>query len=155
MVDFKARVDGGRSYFVELSKSFETSWDAGYERWRKSQDLALGLALIHPEWWLDVLNGRPDIRGPRKFAHSIRDGDCQSGFIWDYACDNSKIELDHAFPYSLGGPTIANNALSLCYRHNRIKGHDVHLLPWDQPSTPCFSWVADQVAKVKQLRAVP
>lgn len=42
------------------------------------------------------------------------------------------------FPYSLGGQTVAENRITLCQWHNRLKGSDVHLYPWE---LPLGSWV--------------
>jgi hypothetical protein len=47
------------------------------------------------------------------------------------------MEIDHLFPYSLGGPTIAVNAIYLCRRHNLGKSVDIHLIPWEEG----FPWV--------------
>lgn len=49
------------------------------------------------------------------------------------------------FPFALGGPTRPDNALILCRVHNRLKGHDVHLLPWESHE---FRWLGEQVSKV-------
>lgn len=141
-----ARIDTGRRYFETLRKVLPLSWEDCHRDFLRSRDTLLGLALIHP-WWFEEAGHDP--RGPRSFF-THRHGTCQSQLLWGYGCDGSPIEVDHLFPYGLGGPTRPDNGIELCREHNRLKGHDVHLIPWE---TYKFGWLSQQAEAVAAARA--
>lgn len=145
MIDFSARIEQGRLYFETLGLMFrQASWDDAHDlHVAGGSQRASALALIHPAW-LET-EDFSEIRGSRSFGFEAMGESCQAPLIWGYSCPNSAIEVDHMFPYSLGGPTRADNGLLLCRDHNRLKGHDVHLIPWERYS---FPWLADQLAAI-------
>lgn len=144
-IDFASRVNETRSYFETLSSALAGSWGEAFEEYLGSQrNVIRGLILIHPSWLEDRQEGLPDVRGPRRFS-SGPGPQCQSLVLWGYPCTGSPMEIDHMFPYGLGGPTRADNGLTLCREHNRLKGHDIHLLPWESFN---FPWLDDSIDKV-------
>ena len=145
MVDFVRRIEAGREYFEALDLAFTVGWREAFSAYSGSgQPVTLGLALVHPEWFEDqAVRPGGDIRGPRGFPlRAQKSGSCQAEVLWGYQCARVPLEVDHLFPYSLGGPTRPENGVLLCVSHNRLKGHDVHLLPWE---TYRFPWLAEQV----------
>lgn len=147
-VDFAARVERARGYFERLRAALDGTWDEAHARALDSDDPVLdSLVLIHPAWLDGLHQGLPDVRGRRDFTFSAEGEVCQAPLIWGYSCDGTVMEIDHMFPYGLGGPNRPDNGLILCREHNRVKGHDVHLLPWDSYG---FLWLEEQVTKVRQ-----
>ena len=72
---------------------------------------------------------------------------CQSRVLWGYACPfEGALEIDHLFPYGLGGPTRRENAMVLCAQHNRMKAHDIHVLPWE--AIGLWQWIDGQVERM-------
>ncbi len=146
-VDLAARVEVGRQYFALLGASLQGNWQDLYANYLADGRLVLlGLVLIHPVWLEGLAEGQEDIRGPRGFGPASIWLGCQARLIWGYDCNGGPLETDHMFPYGLGGPTRADNGLVLCQEHNRLKGHDVHLIPWEAYG---FPWLDDQVARMR------
>jgi hypothetical protein len=103
-------------------------------------------AVIGPNlWWLlplvligVVFNATMPGRGPRLsrrdtwrlFKFDLRaevlnraGGRCEAAFVLFWGrCGSPAVEVDHVFPYSKGGPTVASNGQALCKSHNRRKG---------------------------------
>lgn len=147
MIDFEERIQAGRQYFIALARVFETTWTKAYDTYAaEGRPVTLALALLHPAWLEGESMGHRDLRGPRAFASSASTGGCQADLLWGYECAGRVLETDHMFPYALGGPTRADNALILCRDHNRLKGHDVHLIPWNSYQ---FPWVGEQLNAMK------
>lgn len=147
LIDYAARVGRGRLYFERLRAAMTGTWHEALASYVESDDRVLdGLVLIHPVWLEDAGDGLPDIRGPRAFAHKAHGEICRAPLVWGYSCPGTAMEIDHMFPYGLGGPTRADNGLVLCREHNRLKGHDVHLLPWQSYD---FPWLDEQIAKMR------
>lgn len=127
------RAEWGHRYTRALSLMEQTTWFELMEIY-KAGDLGdvESLVLIHPEWY-DGARQRPQncpIRGGATFGLLPTKGQiCQSDFIWGYSCPLTSRDLhcDHVFPWSLGGPTVPENAVWLCESHNRAKGADWHL----------------------------
>jgi len=104
--------------------------------------IALSMALIHGDVvplnrsrWLEH-------RGDRIFKPRPRNGrTCWSIQVWGYECPckSSELELDHAWPFALGGRSVPENAIWLCSIHNRAKSSDVHCYHWKDGAVP--SWV--------------
>lgn len=99
-------------------------------------DLPLALALIHPHVWEErvrktQLQGQREFRGPKMYRPSF----CDAQTYWGVRCEiDTTVEgaaADHAWPYGLGGPTVAGNIVYLCRLHNLMKSVDVHLYPWE------------------------
>ncbi|WP_084125166.1 HNH endonuclease [Demequina sp. NBRC 110054] len=149
-IDFASRIARAETYFQVLQAALTGTWIDAYERYQTSTDrIVSGLVLVHPGWLEDASDGLPDLRGPRLFRSGPGHA-CQSQLVWGYSCSGSPLEVDHMFPFALGGPTRPDNGLTLCREHNRAKGHDVHLIPWE---TYDFPWLADQVEQVRRRLA--
>lgn len=101
------------------------------------------LALIHPDFYYK--NGRPFVNyipwhRNANFSSGISNTSrCQSNLYTGTACIfNSSLSIrgkcnaDHAWPNSLGGPSIIDNRLILCKYHNGMKGNDVYDYCWDK-----------------------
>src|SRR5690606_19983420 len=77
-------------------------------------------------------------RGSRNFAAARRPGGtkCQSYQVWGYTCPvhatAAELELDHGWPFALGGRSVPSNGVWLCTLHNRAKSHDVHNFEWPE-----------------------
>ena len=138
------------------------------------------MALIHPrfyqlsERYVLARSGkaRCPIRGDARFQERQRPMQkrCECRAFWGYDCDgkwihagdivdgvddvsSNKIEMDHSFPYALGGVTELENLRQLCGLHNRLKASDIHIWPWDEwcdrsPNHPQWAGAAiDQIGK--------
>lgn len=114
------------------------SWLEHHQTAIAENDVAGAFALIRQEVaplprdrWLRHL-------GSRNFATARRPGGttCQSYQVWGYSCPvnatAAELELDHAWPYSLGGRSVSSNGVWLCMLHNRAKSHDVHNFDWPE-----------------------
>ncbi|MFJ2520480.1 hypothetical protein ACIOWF_16030 [Cellulosimicrobium cellulans] len=146
------RITSAHRYFRCLRDAMETGWDRLYSRHHDGQSsTSESLVLVHPVW-LEQSGRTTPSRAARGFQRRVPNFEvCASPVLWGYDCPNGTgLEVDHLFPYALGGPTVFTNALYLCGDHNRAKGHDVHLIPWEQ--TDRFSWLADEIESVAALR---
>ena len=143
------RFDAARSYLFALHNAAGLGWSARYEQFLEAKSsLPEGLALAHPSW-LPSGASRSNIYGPELFETStaVHRVGCESARLWLYECPfvASGLQGDHVFPRSLGGPTLAANLLSLCPLHNRLKGPDVHLYPWEEGEP---SWLRDLLGRM-------
>jgi hypothetical protein len=146
------RVAAAHQYLRFLHEPTATSWQELYARYRDGQmSLMESMTLLDPQW-LPAGLSQIEAQGPRVFpAATIVDAACEAAAIWGYPCDLprlSRTQSDHLFPYALGGPTVAANRLGLCDVHNRVKGTDVHLFPWER-SEPSF--LSAQLARLSRL----
>lgn len=155
------RLRASERYFVMLHRAISNGvWDTCRVEWGGvSATLPAKLVLLHP-LWLEFGGETTARRARRSFGMRVPpSAHCESEQLWGYGCpfgSRAEIEVDHLFPWALGGPTIAENALFLCRHHNRAKGHDVHLIPWEQPGH--FGWVDAELEQVAQLvtsRGIP
>lgn len=141
-------------YFRALRQALGSEWSVLHDRFQ-SGDLVFPetLVLIHP-MWLEGINAYAPNRRHRSFnLRAPAFESCASNLVWGYSCPFPRdLETDHLFPWGLGGPTRSENAVYLCVNHNRAKGHDVHLIPWEKPSQH-FSWLPDEIAEVEKLLA--
>lgn len=49
-------------------------------------------------------------------------GRCEGAqLVFGVRCDRPATDVDHVFPWSKGGPTVASNGQALCRGHNRSK----------------------------------
>jgi len=147
------RIRGGEEYLGALSQLRTHGWD-----WLLHEFLANRLAvpqafvLLHPEAYDDDL---VSLCGQRAFSRHIRQAStCEAEQYWGIPCrfefDTLRdLCVDHIFPYSLGGPTIAQNALVLCRLHNSMKGNDVHLYPWERGFP---NWFQSQIERIRKYR---
>ncbi len=127
---------------------YKNSFEDVIARVKKSQgfeeEVLLKLALSHPDIYVPILskksNSSPSqiqevIQGKRSFNPTFHAENCSSKELWGYDCPwlSEPLELDHDFPYSMGGPTdSACNKRVLCSWHNRLKGNDIHVYNWVQ-----------------------
>jgi len=109
------------------------------------------MTLLDPRW-LPAGVSQLEAQGSRTFPSlAIPDAACDAAVIWGYPCDlarMSRTQSDHLFPYALGGPTIAANRLRLCQVHNRVKGTDVHLFPWESGEPAFLSRHLERLARL-------
>ena len=88
-------------------------------------------------------------RGFFRSKHMQMGARCEAHQYWGYSCaggwrnaadfvenlsdtDANTLQLDHSFPYSLGGVTNIENRAVLCGLHNGIKAHDIHVWQWER-----------------------
>lgn len=60
----------------------------------------------------------------RRFVLTRADHRCEAArlLIWG-RCPKAATEVDHIYPWSKGGPTVASNGQALCSGHNRSKAN--------------------------------
>jgi hypothetical protein len=140
-------METARKYFLALRLGQSASWRELYDRYQGGAcDLPESLVLLHP-MWLEGTGFEPPSRRSRRFTIGASPSDtCASRLLWGYDCPTgfSELQVDHRFPFSLGGPTLPENASYLCGTHNYAKAHDIHVLPWEDPDI-YFSWVAAEI----------
>lgn len=128
-------------------------WFAEYELFCNNQlSLARTMVLLLPEAYGEKPADQTSlIRIRRTFDMKSAEQQCQSAWYWGYECPfgtDAAMTADHVFPYSLGGITEGTNLLWLCEVHNRIKGSDVHVFPWERGVPP---WVPDVLSRVAPI----
>ena len=151
----KSRIEQGEEYLLALEEFRNWEWSEILAVYRKRRlTLPQAMVLVHPTFYEDrEANVGLSILGPRSFPVSAGQhvAGCMSDQIWLSACELKNPEAvhsDHLFPYSLGGPTVAENQLFLCPVHNRSKAGDIHLFPWERGEP---SWLAIQVERIGKL----
>jgi hypothetical protein len=149
------RYDQARMYLEALNESLRNSW---LEQVDKPLSIFQKLALLHPDHYgaLDLPCNKSvevikqQIQGKRKFERTIITAKCECHIVWGYDCRlDTILELDHLFPYALGGPTIGTNRITLCKYHNMVKSSDVHCFPWEFYEKWCVPWVDMQLKKLR------
>ena len=107
----------------------------------------LGLCLLHPTWWKEAgkMNeiGWDDLE-PICEYHKINSG-CKKCPIEDLSWN--KIEYDHWWPESLGGPKSPDNQIVLCHLHNVSKSCSIEYFDFSKPPT----WLNRRMRKVQLL----
>lgn len=151
------RIDAAEKYLRIIDDPLPGYWSDLCEEALIRCDLKLALALIHPRHW-EELAQRRSILGDRAFTAPTLRGTqyCSAEDYWGVPCaiqtdKNAFVVADHAWPYSLGGPTNVANIRWLCRRHNAAKSSDVHLYPWESPIP---DWVPNHLLRIKKLRDV-
>ena len=155
LTTLKNRIERGEEYLLALEEFQGWEWSEILAEYRKRKlVLPQAMVLVHPAFYenREAKVGQ-SIRGPRSFSTSAGQhvADCMADQIWLSACPlkNPKVvHSDHLFPYSLGGPTLAENQLFLCPVHNRSKANDIHLFPWERGEP---NWLATQVERIRKL----
>ena len=132
------RISEAERYLEQLESNgrIATDWLLYRADAEARRDLVSALTLIYSHNW-PVPALRQNVQGPRAFRtpiiHATRM--CSASEYWGVPCkSDTRSEgavADHAWPYSLGGPTVPGNIAWLCPRHNRIKGMDIHFYPWE------------------------
>ena len=159
LATLKNRIERGEEYLLALEEARNLEWKdtlAEYDGGRLT--LPQTMALVHPDFYRDRekqvgLEVGLSIRGPRRFSPTANRhvAVCMADRIWFSACpleNLEKVHVDHWFPYSLGGPTLADNQLFLCPAHNRVKASDIHLFPWELGEP---RWLRRQVDRIRKL----
>lgn len=148
----EGRLRAAHQYFAKLNAALQSGWEPLFAEYTAGT-LAFceTLVLVHPVWLEDAVSVPPR-RRVRSFSQAIPSYErCGSGLLWGYECPfEQQLEVDHLFPWSLGGPTLPGNALYLCRNHNRAKAHDIHLIPWEDSAH--FLWLDDEVQAVRAVR---
>ena len=155
LTTLKYRIEQGEEYLLALEEFQSWKWSEFLAVYRERK-LALpqAMVLVHPTFYEDrETNAGESIRGPRSFSTTAGQyaAACMADQIWLSACpleSPEDVHSDHLFPYSLGGPTLAQNQLFLCPVHNRSKANDIHLFPWERGEP---SWLATQVERIRSL----
>lgn len=126
---------------TDMTSLLPSDWRRLYGRLISGRDvdLPMSLALIAPSVvplaqrrWLELRGGR--------FGNVARGAldRCGSQRVWGYECLGSedRLQLDHAWPYALGGRSVSENGVWLCAPHNHAKSWDVHCYSWEQTARP-------------------
>ncbi len=155
LTTLKNRIERGEEYLLALEESRSREWReilAEYDGGRLA--LPQAMALVHPDFYKErETEVGQSIRGPRRFSTTASRpvAGCMADRIWLSACPLENlydVHADHLFPYSLGGPTLAENQLFLCPVHNRAKASDIHLFPWELGEP---DWLRRQVDRIRNL----
>lgn len=129
-------------YTSELEGVDVGTWLTYHDTATSQADLPLALSLIAKDVVPLAARDWQRVLGSRDFPYSpspINDR-CWSRLVWGYECPRSgNLHLDHHWPYSKGGPSLAENGIWLCAMHNRAKSDDIHLYGWTEDRWP--SWV--------------
>ena len=149
------RIRLGEEYLFALAEFHHREWCTIFEDYERGRlTIAQSLVLVHPRYYIDrETEVGKSIRGIRKFDNVTgRDvSRCMAEQVWLSTCtlqNSEELHSDHWFPFSLGGPTLADNQLYLCPIHNYSKGSDVHLFPWERGKPV---WFERQVERIQRL----
>lgn len=119
------------------------------------------LALIHPEFCAKnginfKTNDNLQLIVKANFTDGIRHTDsCQFENISGYKCiyekirGREKVQADHFWPNSLGGPSILENRLLLCKYHNSMKSNNISSFKWDVIPT----WLSKQILTISLIKS--
>jgi hypothetical protein len=149
------RLAEANKYLCYLNYSLQHGWLDQYARYKSgSLEFPESLALVHPHHYRN-LESSDKIRTNRSFERgpSVSSRNCESNRIWGYKCpiditEHKKIEADHLFPYSLGGPSTGENIIFLCKMHNLCKGSDFHFFPWESGPPAWLSSTINRIYRV-------
>lgn len=128
------------------------SWLEHYQTALAENDLAAAFGLIYHQVAPISRSRWESHRGVRFFPTARRPGGtrCQSFLVWGYNCpihaSAAELELDHSWPFALGGRSVPSNGIWLCKLHNRAKSHDVHNFEWPEVWP---SWLMMMLAAIK------
>lgn len=150
------RALAAKNYLVVLEWSFGIDWFDALKVAREQGNWIRLLALAHPEHYGGAVGEVRvcPIRGERSFRMEagMQGRQCSSPLLWGYDCPLHAVDglaADHLFPYSLGGPTVAENKIYLCSRHNAVKGADIHIYPWERGEPPWLQAVIQRISAAK------
>ena len=122
-------------------------------------NLPFVLSLIHPDFYCrrgETFHESLPWRKKSNFTAGIRNTAlCSIGKLTKVDClfnefpeMRGKVEADHIWPNSLGGPSILDNRLLLCKYHNGMKSNDISNFTWED--TP--SWVGRYLHTIYYLK---
>ena len=135
-IDFTLRLGSAFRYHEFLSVHANSNWLEVLEEIENNNEAGIpeALVLLHPRWHAELhFNSSSDPRGLSSFSSAGIRAKCRSQELWGYECpySDSKIHIDHTFPFARGGATKDDNAMYLCKEHNLSKSTDLHLVPWE------------------------
>ncbi len=152
------RLLGARTYLEFRADCTPENWADRFRRYQDSKSQSwkgkglLGtpevMALCDPRLWLaDLGCSMEQILDGRSFETAPPEARCEADVLLGYSCPlfDQGIQADHFFPYSLGGKTDPGNRLYLCRFHNRGKGCDINLYPWEEPPQEWACSLLDEV----------
>ena len=147
------RILSAAEYLGAVDATWREGWNwlQSFERYQSGEaNWINAMALVDPKFYVGQ---RDNVQGARAFQREILNSGigCGAERIWGYPCDldfDNELAGDHIWPWSLGGPNVASNKLHLCKTHNRLKGMDVHLFPWEKGRP---AWLDTQLAKVASI----
>ena len=165
------KIDFAEKYVLLLSKSFNDGWLKTYKGMVFEDNVIIQkITLLHPNHYKELakltnlnslgISARQfSIQGKRTFPEIREKTRCASKLFWGYDCPFSDIQMvsDHAFPYSMGGPTNnSHNKRILCKWHNMIKANDIHNYPWEAlfkeykyyENNNLIHWIDEQLNKI-------
>jgi hypothetical protein len=142
------RIKAGEKYHLTVDHFLGNySFLELHAKWEKLDNIEKHAA-INPNLYEEIILS--EVLGSRAFSSGIiqKTSKCMAEFVWGYPCkfEGRGLQADHLFPYSLGGPTLSDNLLVLCDRHNQAKSHDIHLYSWDEPNW--LRELANRIAKI-------
>lgn len=144
------RFDDARTYVMTCADPpWSTSWDDGYDRYLRGDLTKIeAFALCNPVFWKDQISHAVEDVLEGRFDNDLPAENCEAEELFGYECPVllPALEQDHKFPFSRGGMTHPTNRLVLCQFHNGVKGHDVHLYPWEEEEMP--NWVEILLTKI-------
>jgi len=129
----------------------------------EDKKIPIFLALVHPDFYKDPQGNNislhlepphpPSDKKP-KLPEDNREFICQLNVLLPEAVCPWKnvgvtIDLDHKWPYSLGGPSELDNRLELCSNCNRHKSSSFNLYPTNR-GIP--TWLSDRVEQLDQIK---
>ena len=145
-------------YLRAVEKSLTIGWIKFHSK--SALDMYDKLALINPlhlkeialPSYLSIDRVQAQLQGPRVFGDSRFLTKCRADLLWGYECElSAPLQKDHLFPYSLGGPTLPANQISLCEYHNQVKGSDIHCYPWEDAQQKISPWIDTIIEKLLQI----
>jgi len=124
-----------------ISNDPKSEWKKKYEHIENTgfgeENTVMMYVLLYPIFYEDINNSKDtccEIRGKRTFQH-IEATCCEAERFFGVKCnldlDNWRLELDHYFPWSLGGVTSPDNLIKLCNFHHKLKGISIMLYCWE------------------------
>lgn len=151
----RTRIATAEHYLALVDSDLDSTWNDLSTEALIRQDLPLALALCHPQHWEHHIRFEA-LLGPRSFRTPTLSGTrlCSAADYWGVDCGTLKrrqvdIVADHAWPYSLGGPTHVANIRWLCRRHNAAKSSDIHFYPWEGLWP---EWLCGLLERIRQVR---
>jgi 5-methylcytosine-specific restriction endonuclease McrA len=147
-IDFSFRLNCAFRYHDFLSRNSHGAWLDALCAIENDVDAGIPevMVLLHPKWYEELsFHSLSDPRGVGSFSSAGPRAKCRSYELWGYECpyEDSKIHIDHTFPYARGGATKDDNAMYLCKEHNLSKSTDLHLIPWE--SFVNRQWILDEL----------
>jgi hypothetical protein len=138
-----------QSGVIRYLRLFESASHVGWVELSEITDLAARLLLCHP-LWLDAVDDHKIGLGLHGFRGGGSSRVCESHLLWGYECPltDERIESDHLFPMSLGGPAVGTNQVWLCRVHNQWKASNLMDYPWERGEPP---WLDRQISRMREL----